>query len=120
LKRDGATLVSWHRSDENGNSFRAILESKDGAKREEAFLPMEGYPDVKFRSGFHGDTVLLYHDVPTLEDRIDSSTFASSGFPIRTVLLDQAKWLATGTEEGNGIFYAPDKWKAYFEMTPRK
>lgn len=107
------------RSDEKGNSFLAILESRDGAKRDLAVLPMVGYQDVKFRSGFHGDTVLLYHDVPRLEERIDASTFASSRFPVRTLLLDQSKWLTVGTEEGNGIFYAPDKWKAYLEMTLR-
>lgn len=108
------------RSDEKGNSFLAILESQGGKTRELALLPLEGYPDVKFRSGFHGDTILLYHDIPKFEGRIDDSTFASSRFPVRTVLLDPAKWLATGTEEGNGIFYAPDKWKAYLDMTPRK
>jgi hypothetical protein len=108
------------RADEKGNQFVAILESQNGKIRELAILPMEAGQDVKFRSGFHGDTVLLFHDVPKLQDRIGSSTFAASRFPIRIVLLDPAKWLATGTEEGNGIFYAPDKWKAYLEMTTRK
>ena len=108
------------RADEKENQFIAILESRDGKTRELAVLPMNGKQDVKFRSGYHGDTVLLYHDVPKLQDQVDSSTFAASRFPIRTVLLDPAKWLATGTEEGNGIFYAPDKWKAYLEMTLRK
>ena len=108
------------RADETGNQFIAILESQNGKARALAVLPMDGNQDVKFRSGFHGDTVLLYHDVPKLQGRISSSTFSASRFPIRVVLLDPAKWLATGIEEGNGIFYAPDKWKAYLEMTARK
>lgn len=108
------------RADEKGQPFLAILESRQGKTRELAVLPLEGYPDVKFRSGFHGDTVLLYHDIPKLKHWADSAPFASSRFPIRMVFLDQAKWLATGTEEGSGIFYAPDKWKAYLDMTPRR
>jgi hypothetical protein len=108
------------RADAEGKPFLAILESRQGKSRELASIPMEGFADVKFRSALRGDTVLLYHTVPKLEGRVDDSTFRSPAFPIRVVLLSDAKWLATGTEEGNGIFYAPDKWKAYLEMTPRK
>jgi hypothetical protein len=108
------------RADAEGKPFLAILESRQGKPRELASIPMDGFSDVKFRSGLRGDTVLLYHTVPKLEGRLDGSSFRSPSFPIRIVLLDDAKWLATGIEEGNGIFYAPDKWKAYLEMSPRK
>jgi hypothetical protein len=107
------------RADEKGMPFLAILESRQGKSRELASIPMEGFSDVKFRSGLRGDTILLYHTVPKLEEHVDDSTFHSPSFPIRIVLLNDAKWMATGTEEGNGIFYAPDKWKAYLDMTPR-
>ncbi len=108
------------RADGQENQFIAILESREGKTRELAVLPMKGKQDVKFRSGYHGDTVFLYHDVPMLQAQIDSATFAASRIPIRVVLLDPARWPATGTEEGNAIFYAPDKWKAYLDMTSPK
>lgn len=108
------------RADEKGSPFLAILETRQGKSRELASIPMEGFSDVKFRSALRGDTVLLYHTVPKMEARVDDSSFHSPSFPIRVVLLDDSKWLAPGTEEGNGIFYAPDKWKAYLDMTSHK
>jgi hypothetical protein len=52
--------------------------------------------------------------------RMHETASAPSRFPVRAVLLTQPQWLAPGIEEGNGIFYAPDKWKANLEMSRGK
>ena len=108
------------RSDAEGKPFLALLETRNGATRDLAVLRMEGYPDVKFRSGLGGDTVLLYHGVSRFQKDLEGTRLGAAGFPVRAVLLDDARWFATGTEEGNAIFYAPAKWKAYLDMNRGK
>lgn len=108
------------RADAQKNPILAILESAGGKTRELGVFPLDGEPDAKFRSGFRGDTVLLYPDSPKLEKRMRESGIAPGRFPIRTEFLEQAKWMATGTEEGSAIFFAPDKWKAYLDMSKGK
>jgi hypothetical protein len=113
-------LVKEIRADAEGRTFLAIVETRGEARRERVLAPMGAVPDVKFHSELRGDTVFLFHTVPAMEAVLKSSSLATGAFPIRIVLLSDARWLATGTEEGSAIFYAPDKWKAYLDLTRKK
>ena len=112
-------LVKEIRADAEGRTFLAIVETRGNARRELISAPMGTVPDVKFHSELRGDTLFLFHTVPAMEAGLSSAS-AAGKFPIRCVLLSDARWLATGTEEGNAIFYAPDKWKAYLDLTRKK
>lgn len=113
-------LVKEIRADAEGRTFLAIVETRGNAHRERVSVPMGPVPDVKFHSELRGDTVFLFHTVPAMETGLNSVSLAAGAFPIRCVLLSDARWLATGTEEGSAIFYAPDKWKAYLDLTRKK
>jgi hypothetical protein len=113
-------LVKEIRSDAQGKPILSLLVSKGGVEREVTTLAMGGLSDIKFRSTVRGDTLVLFHSAAGLEGRLDTAQFASLGFPVRLVRLDEVHWLTSGTEEGNAIFYAPGKWKAYLELTRRE
>jgi hypothetical protein len=97
-----------------GKTAIAILESAGKASREIFSVALAGGDDIRFRSTVRNDTILLFHTAPDLDKSI--RTVGQPSFPVRMVHLEGAAWLTKGTEEGNPIFYAPDKWKAFLDL----
>jgi hypothetical protein len=108
-------LVKEVRSLPQGGTELAILEEVGTAKREILSFPISESDDVKFRSGFGHDTVLLYHTRPDLEKSMKA--LGKPSFPVRTASMPEAAWMAFGMEEGSPVLYAPDKWRAYLELS---
>ncbi|MBW8887077.1 MAG: hypothetical protein JF616_04885 [Fibrobacteres bacterium] len=113
-------LVKEMRADAEGKTFLAIVETRGEARRELVSAPMGDVPEVKFHSEVRGDTVFLFHTIPAMKAGLSPASLAGGGYTIRLLCLDEVRWLATGTEEGSAIFYAPDKWKAYLELSRRR
>lgn len=101
-----------------GGTELAIVEVVGTRSRDILTFPISESDDVKFHSGFGHDTVLLYHTRPDLEKSM--KVVGQASFPVRVASMEQAAWMAYGTEEGSPVFYAaPDKWKAYLEMSKK-
>ena len=108
-------IVKEVRSDAAGKGSLVLMETVGDANRDIYALPLDGFDDVKFQSGASGDTVLLFHS----NHRLDAGmvSLGKPTFPIRFRLVTGAEAIGAGTEEGAAIFYAPEKWKAFLEMS---
>jgi hypothetical protein len=112
-------LVKEVRSLPKGGTELAIVESVGARNRDILSFPISDSDDVKFHSGFGHDTVLLYHTRPDLDKSM--KVIGPASFPVRVASMEEAAWMAYGTEEGSPVFYAPpDKWKAYLEMSKKR
>jgi hypothetical protein len=109
-------LVKEVRADAQGKQSLALLESRNGAQRELAVLPMQGAGDPRFRFAVRKDTIVLFHAEPAMQAAL-AGAVTSAAFPIRFEQVESGRWLTVGTEEGHAIFYAPDKWKAFLELS---
>lgn len=92
-----------------------VIKEVIGSSVKELFLfPLTVSPDVKFKFMLLHDTLYLVHSQLGFEDAL--KTLNQPAFPVRFGFMPPAKWLATGTVEGDPIFYAQDKWGAYLDM----
>lgn len=111
-------LTKEVRSLPQGGTELVIVETVGNRTQEILSFPISESDDVKFRSGFGHDTILLYHTRPDLEKAV--KTLGKPAFPIRIASMEEAAWMAFGMEEGSQILYAPDKWRAYLDLTRKK
>lgn len=112
--RSGLLVKEMRALDKSRNEL--IIKRTAGESVQELFLvSLAEFEDVKFRFRLSGDTVILAHTQPAFGKAV--RVLNPSGFPIRFETLSPAEWLSTGTLEGDAIFYAEDKWGAFFDMT---
>lgn len=109
-------LIKEVRADAQGKPLVTFFESHGDMQRELAEAPLAGSGDVKFRFALRKDTVVLYHAEPALQPALAGLALAAS-FPVRFEAVESARWLTVGTQEGDAIFYAPDKWKAFLDLS---
>jgi hypothetical protein len=107
-------LVKEVRSLGKSQNEMVIKEVVGGSVKEIILIPLIDFPDVKFRFKALHDTILLLHTQSDFEKVLQ--VLNRSAFPIRTEQVSPAEWLSTGTIEGDPIFYAEDKWGAYFDL----
>lgn len=110
-------LIKEVRSFGKAETEMVIRESVGDASKEIFVVPLSGSQDVKFKFRLAGDTIVLTHAQPGLEQTLRK--VGPSSFPIRTESASSAAWLSSGTSEGDPIFYAEDKWGAYLDMMPK-
>ena len=110
-------LIKEVRSFGKAETEMVIRESVGKVSKEIFIVPLSGSQDVKFKFRLSGDTIVLTHAQPGLEQTL--RTVGPSSFPIRTESAASAAWLSSGTSEGDPIFYAEDKWGAYFGLPPK-
>ena len=92
-----------------------VIKEVIGKSMKEIFLvPLVDFQDVKFKFRLLHDTVYLIHTQQGFEKAIQPNN--PSTFPIQTKSVSPAEWLSFGTLEGDPIFYAEDKWGAYFDL----
>ena len=110
-------LIKEVRSFGKAETELVIRESVGKISKEIFIVTLSGSQDVKFKFRLSGDTIVLTHAQPGLEQTL--RTVGPASFPIRTESAASAAWLSSGTSEGDPIFYAEDKWGAYLDMLPK-
>jgi hypothetical protein len=108
-------LAKEVRSLPQGGTELVIVEVVGKRSLDILSFPISDSDDVKFHSGFGHDTILLYHTHPELDKSM--KVLGKPAFPVRTASMAEAAWMAYGMEEGSPVLYAPDKWRAYLDMT---
>ncbi|MEO6097391.1 MAG: hypothetical protein ABIW76_17740 [Fibrobacteria bacterium] len=92
-----------------------IIKRTAGGTVQELFLvSLADFDDVKFKFRIGGDTIYLVHAQPGLEKALH--VLNPSATPIRYETVSPAQWLSVGTLEGDPIFYAEEKWGAFFDL----
>ena len=108
-------VIKEIRSDEKGQGQLVLLEAVGKVNRDILAANLVGFDDVKFQSTVRGDTLILFHTQPRLDTGM--FTIAKPSFPIRFERVSGAQSIGAGTDEGAAIFYTPDKWQAYLDMS---
>lgn len=94
-----------------------IREVVGEASRELYTAPLKDFTDAKFTFTLAGDTIRLFHTQPKLPSALRAAPDRPS-FPVRIEPASPSElaWRTSGTAEGDAIFYAPDKWKAFLAL----
>lgn len=111
--RSGLLIKEVRSVDKSRNEM--VIKEVAGKSEKEIFLvPLLEFQDVKFKFTLLHDTLHLIHTQPGFEKVLQPIN--PSTFPIQTNPVSAAEWLSSGTMEGDPIFYAEDKWGAYFDL----
>jgi hypothetical protein len=92
-----------------------VIKRIAGESVQELFLvSLAEFDDVKFKFRIGGDTIYLVHTQPAFDKALRVVNPPTT--PIRYETVSPAEWLSTGTLEGDPIFYAEEKWGAFFDL----
>lgn len=98
-----------------------VLREVVGEESRELFTaPLKEFSDAKFTFALAGDTIRLFHTQAGLPAALRPAP-AQPTFPLRIEPASPSElaWRTSGTPEGDAIFYAPDKWKAFLELSKK-
>ncbi|MEO7425170.1 MAG: hypothetical protein ABI036_08280 [Fibrobacteria bacterium] len=107
-------LIKEVRSLDKSRNEMVVKEVVGKSVKEIFLIPLIDFQDVKFKFSLLHDTVHLMHTQPEFEKSIQAIN--PSAFTIKTESVSPVVWLTAGTIEGDPIFYAEDKWGAYFDL----
>lgn len=118
LLPDGSGYLSKEvRARSKDETELAIREVVGGTSRDLFLAPLKDFQDVKFAFAITGDTIRLFHAQPLLDGALKPVEKSAHAIRVEPALPSTVSWLTAGTQEGDAIFYAPDRWKAFLEIS---